>query len=174
MFVPLAHAAGHAQADFGRVTQSVLYDNDRCLVAKILADGTRKRTKLFSGFLSHYVIHDRYGRPGKGPGKGPDKGAAEGLVGYARRNFMVPIPRFATWDALNVWLAEQCRKRQMDVLPGHSDSIGQRLARDLEAMTDLPASSLDACDQAAGQVNSQSLVRYKTNDCPVPVAYGHR
>ena len=44
---------------------------------------------------------------------------------------MVPIPRFATWEALNVWLAEQCRKRQADVLRGHSDSIGQRLARDL-------------------------------------------
>ena len=100
MFVPLAHAPGHAQADFGeamvviggveqkahffaldlphsdacfvraypaavseawvdghvhafsffgRVPQSVLYDNDRCLVAKILPDGSRKRTKLFSG-----------------------------------------------------------------------------------------------------------------------------
>ena len=57
---------------------------------------------------------------------------------------MVPIPRFATWDALNVWLAEQCRKRQMAVLRGHSDSIGQRLARDLEAMMDLPASSFKA------------------------------
>ena len=221
MFVPLAHAAGHAQADFGeamvviggveqkahffaldlphsdacfvraypaavseawidghvhafaffgRVPQSVLYDNDRCLVAKILPDGTRKRTKLFSGFLSHYFIHDRYGRPGKGN----DKGAVEGLVGYARRNFMVPIPRFATWDALNAWLAEQCRKRQADVLRGHSESIGQRLVRDLEAMMDLPASPFDACDQATGQVNSQSLVRYKTNDYSVPVAYGHR
>ena len=57
---------------------------------------------------------------------------------------MVPIPRFATWDALNVWLAEQCRKRQMDVLRGHSDSIGQRLARDLAAMMDLPASPFKA------------------------------
>ena len=221
MFVPLAHAPGHAQADFGeamvviggveqkahffaldlphsdacfvraypaavseawidghvhafaffgRVPQSVLYDNDRCLVAKILSDGIRKRTKLFSGFLSHYFIHDRYGRPGKGN----DKGAVEGLVGYARRNFMVPIPRFATWDALNLWLAEQCRKRQADVLRGHSDSIEQRLARDLAAMMDLPASPFDACDQASGQVNSQSLVRYKTNDYSVPVAYGHR
>ena len=173
MFVPLAHAAGHAQADFGepmvviggveqkahffaldlplsdacfvraypaavsevwidghvhafaffgRVPQSVLYDNDRCLVAKILSDGTRKRSKLFSGFLSHYFFHDRNGRPGKGN----DKGAVEGFVGYAWRNFMVPIPRFATWDALNAWLAEQCRKGQADVLRGHSESIGQR------------------------------------------------
>ena len=160
----------HAFAFFGRVPQSVLYDNDRCLVAKILPDGSRKRTKLFSGFLSHYFIHDRYGRPGKGN----DKGAVEGLVGYARRNFMVPIPHFATWEAFNLWLEEQCRKRQSDVLRGHGDSIGQRLARDLDAMMDLPASPFDACDQSSGQVNSQSLVRYKTNDYSVPVAYGHR
>ena len=221
MFVPLAHAPGHAQADFGeamvviggveqkahffaldlpysdacfvraypaavseawvdghvhafaffgRVPQSVLYDNDRCLVAKILPDGSRKRTRLFSGFLSHYFIQDRYGRPGKGN----DKGAVEGLVGYARRNFMVPIPHFATWEAFNLWLEAQCRKRQSDVLRGHGDSIGQRLARDLDAMMDLPACPFDACDQATGQVNSQSLVRYKTNDYSVPVAYGHR
>ena len=56
----------HAFAFFDRVPQSILYDNDKCLVARILPDGVRKRAKLFSGFLSHYVIHDRYGRPGKG------------------------------------------------------------------------------------------------------------
>jgi len=67
----------HAFAFFGRVPRSVLYDNDRCLVVRILADGTRKRARLFSGFLSHYVIQDRYGRPGKGN----DKGSVEGLVG---------------------------------------------------------------------------------------------
>lgn len=90
----------HAFAFFGAVPQSIVYDNDRCLVAKILPDGTRKRAALFSGFLSHYLIRDRYGRPGKGN----DKGNVEGLVGYARRNFMVPIPQFATWDAFNTFL----------------------------------------------------------------------
>jgi len=60
----------HGFAFFGRVPQSVLYDNDRCLVAKILPDGPRKRTKLFTGFRSHYFINDRYGRPGKGNDKG--------------------------------------------------------------------------------------------------------
>lgn len=43
-------------AFFGRVPLSVLYDNDRCLVAKVLSDGSRKRTTLLSGFLSHYFI----------------------------------------------------------------------------------------------------------------------
>lgn len=38
----------------------------------------------------------------------------------------------------------------------------------------LPASPFDACDQAGGRVSSRSLVRYKTNDYSVPVAYGHQ
>jgi len=160
----------HAFAFFGRVPQSVLYDNDRCLVARILPDGTRKRATLFSGFLSHYLIRDRYGRPGKGN----DKGAVEGLVGWARRTFMVPLPRFATWDDFNAWLEAQCRKRQAEILRGHAETIGERLTRDLEAMADLPAAPFDACDQATGRVSSQALVRYKTNDYSVPVAYGHR
>ena len=160
----------HAFAFFGRVPQSVLYDNDRCLVARILPDGTRKRATLFSGFLSHYLIHDRYGRPGKGN----DKGAVEGLVGWARRNFMVPLPRFASWEDFNIWLETQCLKRQADILRGHTETIGARLARDMAAMADLPAAPFDACDQATGRVSSQALVRYKTNDYSVPVAYGHR
>jgi transposase len=160
----------HAFAFFGRVPVSVLYDNDRCLVARILPDGSRKRASLFSGFLSHYLIRDRYGRPGKGN----DKGGVEGLVGYARRNFMVPVPRFPSWAALNAWLEERCRRRQDDVLRGHTETIGERLARDLDAMADLPAAHFEACDQTAGRVSSQALVRYKTNDYSVPVAYGHR
>jgi len=160
----------HAFAFFGAVPQSIVYDNDRCLVAKILPDGTRKRATLFSGFLSHYLIRDRYGRPGKGN----DKGSVEGLVGYARRNFMVPIPHFATWDAFNLWLEEQCRKRQGDRLRGESETIGKRLLRDLAAMRPLPASPFEACDQASGRVSSQALVRYRTNDYSVPVAFGHQ
>lgn len=110
-----------------------------------------------------------YGRPGKGN----DKGNVEGLVGYARRNFMVPIPQFATWEGFNGWLEEQCRKRQRDRLRGESETIGERLPRDLTAMRSLPPSLFDACDHVSAKVTAQSLVRYKTNDYSVPVAYGH-
>jgi transposase len=160
----------HAFAFFGAVPQSVLYDNDRCLVAKIMPDKTRKRTQRFSAILSHYVIDDRYGRPGKGN----DKGKVEGLVGYARRNFMVPMPRFANWDAFNAYLEEQCLARQSDALRGHKASIGERLGADLAAMQALPAAPFEACDLQSGQVTSTSMVRYRGNDYSVPVAYGHR
>mgnify|MGYP000875611719 FL=1 len=108
----------HAFAFFGAVPQSVLYDNDRCLVAKIMPNGERQRTQRFSAMLSHYVVRDRYGRPGKGN----DKGKVEGLVGYSRRNFMVPMPRFASWAPFNDYLEEQCCKRQADILRGHKHS----------------------------------------------------
>jgi len=160
----------HAFAFFGAVPRSILYDNDRCLVAKIMPDGTRNRTQRFSAMLSHYVIGDRCGRPGKCN----DKGKVEGLVGYARRNFMVPMPRFADWDAFNDYLEDQCRKRQADILRGHKISIGDRLVADLAAMRDLPGAPFEACDLQSGQVTSTSQVRYRGNDYSVPVAYGHR
>jgi transposase len=160
----------HAFAFFGSVPQSILYDNDRCLVAKIMPDKTRKRTQRFSAMLSHYVINDRYGRPGKGN----DKGKVEGLVGFARRNFMVPMPRFASWDAFNDYLEEQCLARQGNILRGHKASIGERLEADLAVMQALPSALFEACDLQSGQVTSTSMVRYRGNDYSVPVAYGHR
>ena len=45
---------GHNRAFvfFGGVPQSILYDNDKCLVSRILPDGTRQRTRAFSGLQS--------------------------------------------------------------------------------------------------------------------------
>ena len=159
---------GHNKAFsfFGGVPKSILYDNDKSLVARILPDGTRRRTRAFSGLQSHYLFEDRYGRPGKGN----DKGNVEGVVGYARRNFMTPIPRFASWDAFNIHLEEQCRQRNHDVLRGHRESIGERYVRDEEMLTALPPTPFDACDKLGTGVNSLSLVRYRTNDYSVPVA----
>ena len=163
---------GHvcAFAFFGGVPQSILYDNDKCLVARILPDGTRQRTRAFSELQSHYLFEDRYGRPGKGN----DKGMVEGVVGLARRNFMVPIPRIESWDALNGDLLQRCRGRGADVLRGHRENIDKRFVHDQEALMALPATAFDACEKVPTQVNSLSLVRYRNNDYSVPVAYGYQ
>ncbi len=149
---------------------SILYDNDSCLVSRILPNGTRQRTQAFSELQSHYLFQDRYGRPGKGN----DKGKVEGLVGYARRNFMVPIPRFASWDAFNGHLESQCRRRESDVLRRHRQTIGERFERDREKLTALPPAPFEACDKVGTRVSSLSLVRYRDNDYSVPVAYGYQ
>ena len=43
----------------------------------------------------------------------------------------------------------------------------------MERVLPLPAVPYDACEKQAGRVSSPSLVRYKTNDYSVPVAYGY-
>ena len=175
MFVPLSHAPGHAQCDFGEalvviggveqkahcfvidlphndgcfvkaypaetteaflggVPQSILYDNTRLAVAKILGDGRRQRTRAFTELQSHYLFEDRFGRPGKGN----DKGKVEDLVGYSRRNFLVPIPSFESFEALNAYLERRCLERMDAQLRGHTETIGQRMERDLDALLPLP------------------------------------
>ncbi len=163
---------GHvsAFAFLGGVPQSILYDNTKLAVAKILGRGRRKRTRAFTELQSHYLFEDRFGRPGQGN----DKGNVEGTVGYARRNFLVPVPRAEDFAALNAHLEGRCLDRMDAVLRGHAETIGQRMERDLEALAPLPAGSYEACDQQASRVSSLSLVRYRTNDYSVPVAYGHR
>ena len=139
-------------------------------MAKILGDGRRKRTRVFNELVSHYLFEDRFGRPGKGN----DKGRVEGLVGYARRNFLVPIPTYRSFDELNAHLEEKCLERMERRLRGHKETIGERMARDLDVLLPLPATPYDASDKHTARVSSLSLVRYRTNDYSVPVAYGHR
>ena len=81
-----------------------------------------------------------------------------------RRNFLVPVPSFESFEALNAHLERRCLARMDARLRGHSESIGQRMERDLEALLPLPAVAYDACEKQAGRVSSLSLVRYRTNE----------
>jgi hypothetical protein len=147
-----------------------LYDNTKIAVARILGGEERQRTRAFSELQSYYLFADKFGRPAKGN----DKGKVEGLVGYARRNFMVPIPRVSSWEELNTRLEAESRKRQLRRLRGHTETIGERFERDHRAMLPLPAAPYEACEKIAGRVSSLSLVRYRLNDYSVPTQYGHR
>jgi transposase len=222
MFVPLTHAPGEAQADFGEalvivagveckahyfamdlpqsddcfvaafpaetteafleahvrafayfggVPRRILYDNTKLAVAKILGGEERKKTRAFSELQSHYLFEDKFGRR---PGKGNDKGKVEGLVGYARRNFLVPVPRVGSWEELNAHLLEQCGKRRKRRLRGQDETIAERFERDCAVLLPLPAAPYEACEKRTARVSSLSLVRYRGNDYSVPTAYGHR
>jgi transposase len=163
---------GHNQAFayLGGVPRTMLYDNTGIAVKKITGDGERQPTEEFSRLKSHYLFDVKFGRPGKGN----DKGNVEGLVGYARRNFMVPAPRAASWEELNAHLLEQCRKRRERKLWGHTETIAERFERDRERLLPLPATAYEACERRSTRASSQALVRYETNDYSVPVKYGHQ
>ena len=167
-----AFLEGHNQAFayFGGVPRTILYDNTRIAVKEIAGDGERKPTEAFSGLQSHYLFAAKFGRPGKGN----DKGHVEGLVGYARRNFLVPVPRAANWEELNAHLLSECVKRRQRKLWGHQETIVERFEHDRGKLLPLPPAPLEACEKRTTRASSQALVRYETNDYSVPTEYGHR
>ena len=166
-----AFLEGHVKAFsyFGGVPTRILYDNTKIAVAKILGGTERQRTRAFSELASHYLFDAKFGRPAKGN----DKGKVEGLVGYARRNFMVPVPRFASWDAFNAHLEAACRKRRERCLRGHAETIGERFERDRATLLPLPTAPYEACEKVSARVSSLALVRYRGNDYSVPTRHGH-
>ena len=163
---------GHVSAFvfFGGVPVSILYDNLKIAVARILADGKRQRTRAFTELVSHYLFQERFGRPGKGN----DKGKVEALVKYSRANFLTPVPHAASFDALNTTLEERCRARQAECAGRHEQTIGERLAADRGAFRSLPTEPFEPCDKRSAKVSSTALVRYRMNDYSVPAAYGFR
>ncbi len=163
---------GHnlAFAHFGGAPSHIVYDNTTLAVAGIGKDGERRLTRKFGELMSHYLFTPRFGRPGKGN----DKGKVEGQVGYARRNFMAPIPHFPGFQDFNDWLVGKCLERRSHLVRGHRETIGERFERDEEAFLPLAPAPYDAFAEASTRVRSTSLVRFKTNDYSVPVEYGFR
>ena len=160
---------GHvsAFAFLGGVPRSILYDNTTLAVARILGDGTRRRTQAFTHLQSHYLFRDRFGRPGKGN----DKGKVEALVKTARRRFMVPIPKVHDLSVLNERLMARCLER-LDALEAGDRATA--LLGDLDALRDLPAVPFEACEHVPGQISSTALVRYRLVDYSAPAVHAHK
>ncbi len=148
----------------------ILYDNTKLAVARILPDGTRERTRPFTRLVSHYVYKDRFGRPGKGN----HKGKVEALVKHARRAFLTPVPKAASFAALNAELERLCLARLGEAAGRDPRPVGERLAADLAALMPLPARPFEACDVAAARASSTALVRYRGADYSVPTRHAHQ
>ena len=76
----------------------------------------------------------------------------------ARRSFFVPRPRFPSWEALNLWLQQQCRKRRERRQRGHRETIAERFERDRGALLPLPAVAYEAFEFPSLPSLNKSLV----------------
>jgi hypothetical protein len=103
-----------------------------------------------------------------------EKGHVETLVGFARRNFLVPVPVLhGGLEGLNARLEADCRADLARRLRGKPATKAELLAEERAACcrcrprrSRRPGSSSPAAD-------SLSLVRFDTNDYSVPTAYAH-
>ncbi|MCK6500337.1 MAG: IS21 family transposase, partial [Nitrospira sp.] len=125
------------------------------------------------GFLrlrSHYLFKSHFCQPARGN----EKGVVEGVVGFARRNFMVPVPEITSLEQFNAELLERCRLDMERKLRGQEGTKAELLKADQAAFRALPASPFEACRKRSTTASSLSLVRFDCNDYSVPVAFAHR
>lgn len=161
---------GHAAAFdfFGGVPRQVWYDNLKIAVLKILKGYNRQEQEAFVSLRSHYLFEAQFCNPEAGW----EKGGVEGRVGYGRRNWLVPLMEFPSWEALNAYLAEQCRAEWTRRLQGRQETIGQRLTVEQAQFLPLPA-PFPCCKTVAVKPNHLSLVTFASNRYSVPVAHAH-
>ncbi len=162
---------GHlrAFAFFGGVPNRISYDNSRIAVAKIVGGRGREITHEFQRLVSHHLFEYHFclvRRPN-------EKGHVENLVGFARRNFLVPIPHAQSFNSLNDSLKQKCEVDLQRRLRGKSDTKASLLEEDRKAFLSIPDDAFEARRVVSTQATSLSLVRFESNDYSVPTEYAH-
>ena len=169
-----AFLEGHRRAFefFGGVPYRNSYDNTRIAVKRVLCGRQRELTDAFLRLQSHYLFKHHFCRVGR-PN---EKGHVENLLGFGRRNFLVPLPQLVGPDALenlNAKLEADCRVDLQRQVRGKPASKAELLQQERVHFNPLPAEAFQARRVETPKVNSLSLVRFDRNDYSVPTAYAH-
>jgi len=155
---------------FGGVPHRLSYDNLTTAVHSILEGHHRQEQQGFIAFRSHYLFESHYCTPGQAH----EKGGVENDVGYVRRNFLVPVPRTESWEALNQQLLESCLRDSNRRLQGQPDTIAAMWQQERACLLPLPGHDYPACSSRPVKANSYSLVTFQTNRYSVPVTHAGR
>jgi transposase len=170
-----AFCDGHARAleFFGGVPRVIRYDNTRIAVSKVIGGrGGRERT-LTDAFLrlqSHYLFGHQFCRVRRAN----EKGHVENLIGYARRNFLVPVPSVTDFGALNTMLHDRCERELDRTVRGKEGGKRERLSDDRAALLAMPEASFEARRVQPARSDSLSLVSFDRHRYSVPVEFAHR
>jgi transposase len=157
---------GHVQAFhfFQGVPHRITYDNLKAAVQKILEGRTRQEQQAFIAFRSHYLFASHFCTPGQGH----EKGGVEHGVGFGRRNFMVPIPKVASFTELNALLLTRCLQDDARQVVGQPVSIGEAWELERPALRPLPGKDYRCCVTRPVSLTPYGQVEFESNRYSVP------
>jgi len=157
---------GHVQAFhfFGGVPRRIAYDNLKTAVQRILEGRNRKEQESFIVFRSHYLFESHFCTPGQGH----EKGRVEKGVGFSRRNFMVPIPRVASFEELNTHLLADCLADDQRRVDRQPVMIGEAWEMEKLHLLPLPEKDFKCCVTKSVTLNGFGQVEFETNRYSVP------
>ncbi len=156
-----AFLEGHRRAFewLGGVPAECLYDNPKTAVVRILAGPERVEHTLFSSLRAHYLFDSVFCRPAEAH----EKGAVENLVGYVRRNALVPLPTFASWEELNAHLRAWCDQERT--------RRAEKWEKERAGLRPLPTTPFRCARTRLAPVSRLSLVTVDHSRYSVPCTY---
>jgi len=151
---------------FGGTPRRVIFDNAKVAVKDGFGANARA-TERYAKLAAHYGFEPVFCNIASGN----EKGLVEGLVGFSRRNFCVPVPRVNTMEELNQKLKSACKDYLSHTVRGKPASVGEMFQAEQAKLYPLPPYRFDVGRCTEGKVSPYSTVRFDTNAYSVPVAY---
>jgi transposase len=157
----------HAFEFFGGVFPVLIYDNLTTAVQKVLRGKYRIEQDGFIKFKAYYSIDARFCNPASGH----EKGGVEGLVGFARRNYMVPVPEVESLTELNEKVLKQCLIYGNHKMDGRELKVNDLYEEEKRHLLPLPGAVFSNVQTHDGRADKYATVIVDKNRYSVPYRY---
>ena len=157
----------HAVQFFGGVFPVLIYDNLTTAVRKVLRGKNRIEQESYSKFKAYYSFESRFCNPASGN----EKGGVEGLVGFARRNYMVPVPETSSVAELNERILKQCVVYGNHKMYGRERKVDELYEEEKNHLLSLPEDVFSNVQTYDGRADKYATVIVDKNRYSVPTRY---
>jgi len=155
----------HAFSTWGGVPAVIWYDNPSGLGSfrqgKFTPCDEFLALQSAYGFRAHHCT----------PGEAHEKGLVEGLVGYSRRNYLVPLPAVDHLNDLNDYLARKTADEERRIRQGKHETVGARFAEERSLLGPLAQRPFLACTRHPVRASQQALCTFEGSRYSVPVRF---
>jgi hypothetical protein len=152
---------------FGGIFPVLIYDNLKAAVLRVLRGKDRIEQEAFSKFKAYYNFEARFCNCASGN----EKGGVEGLVGYARRNYMVPIPEASSLVELNEKILKQCICYGNHKMEGRDKTVKQLYEEERQHLIAIPSIEYSNVQTIECRVDKYATVMVDKNRYSLPSRY---
>ncbi len=160
----------HGFQFFGGIFPVLIYDNLTTAVRKVLQGRNRIEQESFIKFRAYHSFEARF----TNPAAGNEKGGVEGLVGFSRRNYMVPVPVVDSLEELNRKLLDRCRAYGGHTISGREHTVEELFEQEKDKLLSLPEHIFSNQLCLSGKVDKFGTVIVDKNRYSVPTSYSGR
>ena len=152
---------------FGGVPRRLIFDNGKVGVKEGFGLHAVAQD-YYRMFAAHYVFATDFCNVARGN----EKGLVENLVGYARNNFLVPVPRVDSMEALNEQLLESCLQyRSAHKVQGRSQTVKEMYRAEQTCLHPVAPYRYETARITTPTVGDYSTIRFDRNEYSVPVRF---